>query len=62
MPDEQIDVMEHIDELTDYCRTCTPEQALEIEDEIRIMLGYMLAKGKEYEKQRRKFNVKQVKG
>ena len=53
MPDEQIDVMEHIDELKDYCRTCSPEQALQIEDEIRIMLGYMLAKGKEYEKQRR---------
>ena len=51
MPDEQIDVMEHIDELTDYCRTCTPEQALQIEDEIRIMLGYMLAKGKERNKE-----------
>ncbi len=62
MPDEQIDVMENIDELKDYCRTCTPEQALQIEDEIRIMLGYMLAKGKEYEKQRREDHVKQVKG
>ena len=53
MDQEQIDVMENIDELKDYCRTCTPVQALQIEDEIRIMLGYMLAKGKEYEKQRR---------
>ena len=58
MPDEQIDVMENIDELKDYCRTCTPEQALQIEDDSRIMLGYMLAKGKEYEKQRREDHVK----
>ena len=53
MDQEQIDVMENIDELKDYCRTCTPEQALEIEDEIRIMLGYMLAKGKERNKEER---------
>ncbi len=46
------EAMEAIDELKDYCRTCTPEQAMYIEDEIRIMLGYMLAKSKEREKER----------
>ena len=56
------EAMEAIDDLTEYCRNCTPEQALQIEDEIRIMLGYMLAKGKEHEKQRREDHVKQVKG
>jgi hypothetical protein len=49
MPNEQ-EIMETIDELKDYCRTCTPEQAMYIEDEIRIMLAYMLAKGKEHKK------------
>jgi hypothetical protein len=47
------EAMEAIDELTEYCRNCTPEQALQIEDEIRIMLGYLLAKGKERNKEER---------
>jgi hypothetical protein len=47
------EAMEAIDDLTEYCRNCTPEQALQIEDEIRIMLGYLLAKGKERNKEER---------
>jgi hypothetical protein len=50
----QVDALEAIDQLTEFCQSCTPAEAVYIEDHIRVMLGYVLVKSKEYAKQRRR--------
>lgn len=33
-----------INELTEFCKTCTPEEAMQIEDNIRVMLMHLVPK------------------
>lgn len=33
-----------ITELTEFCKTCTPEEAMQIEDNIRVMLMHLVPK------------------